>query len=63
MFVWNTWTYTGQPREDWPAWLIFTNYATDGEIIIIHKLNERLVIRPGDVLIRLTTGEIRVQGR
>lgn len=51
-----TFTFTGQSIEDWPAWLRFCNFATNGQYIIIHTLEDKLCVNLGDTLYRRPDG-------
>ncbi len=48
-----SWTFTGQPISEFPAWLIAQNFARhpDGDFIVIHQLWQKLVVYHGDTLI------------
>ena len=48
-----SWTFTGQPMSEFPAWLIAQNFArdADGQFLVIHQLWDKLIINHGDTLI------------
>lgn len=55
-----SWTFEGQSTKEWPRWLIWTNFAADDAKILIHRLDEILVIRLGDTIERDTQGDLFV---
>lgn len=56
----DTFRYTGQPSSEWPAWLVFRNYArsTDSGLLIIHGFDAELRIQPGQTIALTATQEI-----
>jgi hypothetical protein len=56
----DTYRYAGQPSSEWPAWLVFSNYAqsADGALLIIHGFGAELRIPPGQTIALTATQEI-----
>jgi hypothetical protein len=48
------WHYSGQPRSEWPDWLVGTNTANDPTTgrIVVHGLELCTIILPGDCIER-----------
>lgn len=56
----DTFRYTGQRSAEWPAWLVFRNYAqsADGALLIIHGFEAEMRVQPGQVIALTATQEI-----
>lgn len=53
--------FTGQPTSEWPAWMVFLNFAYDGHSrIVVHRLDDILEIRAGDTIHRRADGQLTV---
>ncbi|RYD56951.1 MAG: hypothetical protein EOP83_21190 [Verrucomicrobiaceae bacterium] len=59
-----SWTYPGPPTsptfQDWPAWVVFLNFACDAEKFIVHDWEGPIVCLKGDTLHRDSVGKMFV---
>lgn len=58
-----SWHYTGQPPEEWPLWLQFTNYGWDRESkrLVIPQLETRHQVMPGEWIDRRPDGLLSIR--
>jgi len=56
----DSYRYAGQPSSEWPAWLVFRNYArsTQSGLLIIHGFDGELRVLPGQTIALTATQEI-----
>lgn len=63
--IWNNtrvFHFHGQPMNEWPKWLFFTNFGYDGSrTIVIHRLDGTLVVNYGDTIRITVAGEMTVE--
>lgn len=64
-----TWTYEGPSSsptfDDWPAWVVWLNFACNEEKFLVHTMDGIIVAYLGDTLHRTMDGKmyvVRAQG-
>lgn len=55
-FIWR-----GQSIKDWPQWLVFKNFAREGDTLVIHQFEGRLVVRIGETITKGPDGFVVVR--
>lgn len=55
------WQWQGQPRADWPAWLVFKNAANTDRRITIHQIDGPVRAELGDWIVRGPDGHLTIR--